>query len=97
MSADAYQTGPFRKVSDMETPLATVMDLLKAMAMLTETMDGDQAGVVQRLVFIASDACEDAERLRCELFRLTHPKREHFEKVGWPGDSGRDKGGQRNG
>lgn len=84
MSGDPYATGPFRHVSDMENPLATVADILKGLALIAETIDDDHGGVVQRMAWLALDQCNAAERLRGELFRLTHPRREHFEKEGWP-------------
>jgi hypothetical protein len=39
------------------------------------------------LAHLALDKCEEAEKLRGEIFRLTHPRREHFEKEGWPAAS----------
>lgn len=83
--SNPYEKGPFRQVSDMETPLATVADVLKGLALIAETMDEDHAGPVQRLAWFALKQCEAAEEFRCELFRLTHPGREHFENEGWPG------------
>lgn len=84
MTGNPYETGPFRHVSDMENPLATVADILKGLALIAETMDEDHGGVVQRMAWLALDQCKAAERLRGELFHLTHPNREHFEKEGWP-------------
>lgn len=84
MSGNPYEAGPFRQVSDMETPLTTVADILHGMALIAETMDDDHGRVVQRMAWLAIEQCNAAERLRGELFHLTHPKREHFEKEGWP-------------
>ncbi len=83
MSGDPYATGPFRHVSDMENPLATVADILKGLALMAETMDEDHGGVVQRLAWLALDQCNTVERHRGELFRLLHPRREHFQKEEW--------------
>lgn len=84
MTADLYQQGPFRQVADMEVPLATIHDMLRGLAMLAEGMDEDYAGIVQRMAWYALDQCRTAENLRGELFHLTHPRRGHFEKEGWP-------------
>lgn len=84
MTGNPYEAGPFWHVSDMETPLATVADILKGLALIAETMDEDHGGVVQRMAWLALDQCNAAERLRGELFRLTHPSRERFEREGWP-------------
>jgi hypothetical protein len=84
MSGNPYETGPFRHASDMENPLATVADILHGMALIAETMDDDYGRVVQRMAWLAIEQCNAAERLRGELFHLTHPRREHFEKEGWP-------------
>ncbi|MEP9372569.1 hypothetical protein [Mesorhizobium sp. KR1-2] len=84
VSANPYEAGPFRQVSYMESPLAAVGDLLKGLALIAETMDDDHSGVVQRMAWLAIDQCNVAEKLRGELFRLTHPRRDYFEKEGWP-------------
>lgn len=94
----SYEDGPFRQVSDMENPLAEAVDLLAGIALIAATLDDEEAGPVQRIAWLATDAVKKAEGLRCELFRLTHPRRDHFEKEGWPGDEPvRMVGGQRNG
>lgn len=68
----------------METPLTTVSDILHGIALIAETMDDDHGRVVQRMAWLAIEQCSAAECLRGELFHVTHPKREHFEKEGWP-------------
>lgn len=99
MSANPYNEGPFRQVSDMETPLATAVDLLAGIAFIAETIEDDASSAVQRIAWLASAASKQAEAIRGELFRLTHPRRDHFEKEGWPGDEKplRMVGGDRNG
>ncbi|CAK7257260.1 MULTISPECIES: hypothetical protein [unclassified Shinella] len=84
MTIDPYKKGPFRQVADMEVPLATIHDMLRGLALLAEGMDEDYASVVQRIAWYALDQCRAAEKLRGELFHLTHPNRDHFEKEGWP-------------
>jgi len=99
MSANPYNEAPFRQVSNMETPLATAVDLLAGIAFIAETLDPDEAGPIQRIAGLAGSAVREAEELRGQLFRLTHPRRDHFEKEGWPGDEKplRMVGGERNG
>lgn len=84
MSTNPYEVGPFRQVADMETPLTTVEDLLAGIAFIAETLDEEQGSAIQRIAWLAKDHCERANALRGELFKLTHPRREHFEKEGWP-------------
>lgn len=78
----------FRLVGDMENPLTTINDLLAALAMIAETLDDEDACVVQRLAWIAKDHRSAIEGMRGELFRLLHPNRAHFEQVAWPGQVG---------
>lgn len=84
MSADPYAESPFRQVSDMENPLATAMDLIAGIVFITEALDLDEARPIQRIAWLASSAVKEDEGLRGELFKLTHPRRDHFEKEGWP-------------
>ncbi|TPK42652.1 MULTISPECIES: hypothetical protein [unclassified Mesorhizobium] len=88
MSAMA-RSESFNAVSNMEKPLSVARDLAAALAMVAETMSSDEGSVVQRLAWLAEENIAAAEALRCDLFRLTHPSREHFEKAGWPGDAPR--------
>ena len=83
-SDNPYEAVPFRHVAEMEQPLTTASDVLKGVAMIAETMGEDEGSVVQRLAWLALEQIKAAERLRCDLFRLTHPHREDFEKQGWP-------------
>lgn len=80
----------FDAVGNMEKPLAVAKDLVVALAMVAETMSNAEGSVVQRLAWLAGENIAAAEALRCDLFRLTHPRRDEFEKEGWPGDG---KGG----
>ncbi|KQT04135.1 hypothetical protein [Rhizobium sp. Leaf386] len=82
--SNPYEEGPFRQASDMETPLAAVANMLRGMALLAEKLDDDYAGVFQYMAWHALDQCEAAEKMRCEVFRLTHPRRAEFDKGGWP-------------
>ncbi|MBI1238276.1 MAG: hypothetical protein GC199_02930 [Alphaproteobacteria bacterium] len=84
MSANPYEEGPFRQVSDMEKPLATIHDLLAGIAFIAETLGDEEGSAIQRIAWLGIRECKAAEELRGDLFRLTHPRREHFEKEGWP-------------
>lgn len=81
--ANPYNDGPFRQVSDMEDHLCTIRDMLTGIMSIASTVP-DVGGALDRIAGVALDRCEAAQELRGELFRLTHPRREHFEKVGWP-------------
>jgi hypothetical protein len=83
---DLYTKPPFRQVCEMEDHLATINDLLRGLCRIAETLNEDEGAVVMRLGHLAIRECESAENLRGELFRLTHPNRQHFDKEGWPGD-----------
>lgn len=74
----------FRLVDDMETPLATIHDLLAGIAFIAETLGDEEGSAIQRIAWLGIRECKAAEELRGELFHLTHPRREHFEKEGWP-------------
>lgn len=78
-----YEEGPFRQIGDMEDHLATARDLLAGLAMIAETLD-DAARVVQRMAWLAIEQIKVVGELRREAWRLTHPRRAHFDNVGWP-------------
>ncbi|HEV2898827.1 MAG TPA: hypothetical protein VGX71_13525 [Pseudaminobacter sp.] len=77
----------FNLTTDMEIPLATIDDLCSALCLLSEAMDSEQGVVVLRLAMLAQEQCKAVEAKRCELFRLSHPHREAFDKDGWPGEA----------
>ena len=83
---DFYTQPPFRQVCDMEDHLATIDDLLLGILYMSAELDNDQGKIISRLAGICQEKYKKAEELRCELFRLTHPNRQHFEKEGWPAD-----------
>ena len=84
MNANPYEAAPFKHVTDMEAPLATILDILQGLVMIAETLSVDEGAVVRRLAWLAMRECKVAEELRGELFRATHPRRDHFEREGWP-------------
>jgi len=74
----------FQMASKIENHLSTVADILLGLACLAETIGAEQARVVQRLSWIASQECEAIREINRALFQLAHPNRQHFEKEGWP-------------
>jgi hypothetical protein len=46
-----------------------------------------EASVIARIAHEISDRAETIEEGRGKLLHLLHPSREHFEKIGWPGDA----------
>lgn len=60
-------------VRQQEEPLATAVDLMKALALIAETMNNDAGAVVQRLAWLAIAQVKDADEVRVRLFDLTHP------------------------
>ena len=79
MSAPAFDL-----VTGMERPVDEARIFAKALSMIAETIDTDDGSVVQLLAWSIMDRCDRIEKNRGELFHLTHPNRDHFEKVGWP-------------
>jgi hypothetical protein len=89
-SALAYfeaERGPcsdaFRCVSDMETALTTIGDMLRGIAMIAETLDEGDGAVVQRMAWLTHEQYREVEKLRGDLWRLTHPDRDRLEREGW--------------
>jgi hypothetical protein len=83
----------FGLVCDMEDDVAEARVFADAVLMVADT---DRVEDEARRVFgqIAREIlarCDEIERRRGELFRLTHPNREHFERVGWPGEEEIDR------
>lgn len=79
------EAGPeFQHVCDMETSLRTATDVLRALTRIAETLDDEDGAIVQQLSWLAIRECEKVEALRGDLFKLTHPQRAHFDRVGWP-------------
>ena len=83
-ACDQVEAASFLLVSDQEAPLTAIRDFAKCLAFIAETMDSDTGTVVQRLAWTILDETEKAEKVRGELFRVTHPRRDHFERYGWP-------------
>lgn len=74
----------FDAVGNMEIPLVYLEDLCRAVLIMASDSEGEKGGVMCSLMGLAIDKCKTVEKLRGELFRLTHPSRDHFEKEGWP-------------
>lgn len=84
MNANSHETGLYKRVCDMETPLTTIHDLLLGISFIASTLEDDEGSVIQRIAWLAIREFKAAENLRGELFHLTHPRRDHFEKDGQP-------------
>lgn len=83
--ATAESLAPYQQVSEMETPLERLTDLLIAIDRITESEGDDESNsAIKCIAQIMQNELDIVKNLRSELFRLTHPRREHFEKVGWP-------------
>lgn len=74
----------FRGVGDMEIPLDTVRNLVTGLALIAETLNDSDGRAIQSIAWLAIEKCDAIEEMRKNLFRLTHPQRDHFEKEGWP-------------
>jgi hypothetical protein len=82
-------TGPadpaiaFKHVGDMETPLNLIHDLFLSLHhVAVANMDEETGSVVMSLAMLGMREATSAEHLRGELFHLTRPGREHFERTG---------------
>lgn len=84
MSISSYETGPFRVTADMENVLATISDLAKGLAFIAETMEPSVGTVIQRMAWLITEQCKDAENMRCDLWKLVHPDQERLNREGWP-------------
>jgi hypothetical protein len=85
-TTNTNQLGPYLITCDMDDDVRAVRDFASAILLVSETMDGPHAEVINRLACQVLDLSKSLEERRGELGRLLHPHREHFEKLGWPGD-----------
>ena len=82
-----FSLPPFRDVTDMEDPISTLRDVLRAIARMSETMDDtDDASAVQRLAWLAGEEVENLDKIHDKLFHALHPDRERLDREGWPAD-----------
>jgi hypothetical protein len=81
----------FRIVGKIEPPMTAVTDLLDAIALVSTNDDMEEgfSGPLQRLCWLAKDEVKKIGETYGELWRLTHPDRDYFEKTGWPGKGGK--------
>lgn len=73
MSASRYDAAPFRQVSDQEEPLTEIKDFCLALMLIANSLTNDGCRAVNRLAIAIENSVCEAERLRCEIFHLTHP------------------------
>lgn len=76
----------FKNICDMEEETSAINNLVNALAMICVSDDIDEplGSTLQYLTFQIRDNLQAIEERRCKLFELAHPKRAHFERVGWP-------------
>jgi hypothetical protein len=89
-----YSAGPFGLVAGMEDPLVGIERIARAIHVFTIAddiwTDERDAMAVQGLLDALEGYRKQLEKVHSELFRLMHPDRDHFEKVGWPGDEAQE-------
>jgi len=86
MDGAYVESDAFKHVAAMEEHLRIVDDLLTGLTYLGETIS-DGGSAISTIANIARGECKSAEKLRCDLFRLTHPRRKEFDRQGWPGEA----------
>lgn len=77
----------FEKVCSMEDDIEAVKHFASAIAIMSELIDDDESMGLsfQRLAWEIKHRVDNISERRGELFRMTHPNRQHFEREGWPG------------
>lgn len=72
----------FDRVCDLEESILTIGDLLDLIDNLGR--DSENTGAITRLVLLCERECASLCDVHQDLFKMTHPDRAHFEKMGWP-------------
>lgn len=76
----------FENVCSMEDDIASVENFADAIAIMSESIDGEPMALsIQRLAWEIKRRIRGVEARRGKLFHMTHPRRQHFEREGWPG------------
>ena len=70
----------------MENDVILSRNYAHALSLIGETMEEVEGMVTCQLARDILANVEEIEEKRCKLFKLLHPNRDHFERVGWPGD-----------
>ena len=88
----AGDSAAFQIVCDMEMPIEGASVFAEGVSIFAaDALDDQQlGGVLMRMGWVIKDHCRIVEDKRCELWRMLHPNRDHFEKEGWPGDEPRE-------
>ena len=55
--------------------------------MISEAMEEPAASAVNVIVHTTLEHVTEADEAYAELFKLSHPDRERFERDGWPGEA----------
>ena len=77
-----YSDPVFATVCDLEETVRDIERLSHALVLLAAGMDGPEWEPICAIAEIINDRAEEFERMRGELFDLTHPSREAWEKAG---------------
>ena len=85
----AGDSAAFQIVCDMEMPIEGASVFAEGVSIFAaDALDDQQlGGVLMRMGWVIKDHCRIVEDKRCELWRMLHPSRDHFEKEGWPGEA----------
>jgi hypothetical protein len=65
--------------------LGAIKRLGDALALITETIEEPGASATNEIVHTLLGHVAEIDKEYSFLFRLHHPSRDHFERVGWPG------------
>jgi hypothetical protein len=80
-------TTAYDLVCSMEEPTQDVRNFAGLIARFAETIEEESDGAaLQAAAHHIVDLAKNLEELQGKAFRLLHPNREHFDRVGWPGD-----------
>jgi hypothetical protein len=77
----------FKAACDMEDPADAIMSYATTLCRMAETLDEQDARVIQRLSMDIGREIHAIEELRGALFHQLHPHRERFERDGRPGET----------
>lgn len=73
MTDNPHEGTLFQLTCDMEDSLMEIKDFSFALMLLAGSLTNDAGRAVNRLASAINDSACEAERLRAEVFRFTHP------------------------
>jgi hypothetical protein len=88
VGATPYDDPPFRNIADLEKPIDQIRHLVRAVHLLGTAEDVEEnLGLALYAVTNAIDReLDDLQKRRGELWRMFHPRRQEFDRDGWPSD-----------